>query len=81
MYYHSLSLIECMREPELDPETREKYKMRLEGYKEKLGIMAAHSYVNYGLHYKILVNIENNTKTTYITKLLFIVCTNIDIRQ
>ncbi|CAO3666047.1 unnamed protein product [Rhizopus microsporus] len=54
MYYHSLSLIECMREPELDPETREKYKMRLEGYKEKLGIMAAHSYVNYGLHYKIL---------------------------
>ncbi|CAO3682903.1 unnamed protein product [Rhizopus stolonifer] len=68
IYYHSLSLIECLRDEDLDSEVRKKYKTQLDVHKENLSIMAAYSSVNYGLNFKILCaqlsTFEGNLKLT-----------------
>ncbi|KAI9272442.1 hypothetical protein BY458DRAFT_586342 [Sporodiniella umbellata] len=54
IYYHSHSLIECLRDPSLEPEEYKKYRTQLDIHKENLNIMASHSSTNYGLSYKML---------------------------
>ena len=55
IYYHSLAIIECLRDKNFEPEVREKYKAQLDAHKENFSILASYSNVNYGLNYKILV--------------------------
>lgn len=68
IYYHSLAIIECLRDKNLEPEVREKYKAQLDAHKENFSILASYSNVNYGLNYKILCaqlsTLEDNLKTT-----------------
>lgn len=56
IYYHTLALIEALRDPQLDPETREKYYNQVLLHERKLSDFAQYSAVNYRLYYTIIVS-------------------------
>lgn len=57
MYYHSIAVVESLRDPELDPETREKYTCQLKKNRKRLSELADHSEVNYRMYQKIVVSV------------------------
>lgn len=57
MYYHSISVVESLRDPDLDPETREKYTCQLQKNRKRLSELADHSEVNYRMYQKIVVSL------------------------
>lgn len=56
MYYHCIAVVESLRDPDLDPETREKYTRQLEKNRQRLIELADHSEVNYRMYQKVVVS-------------------------
>ncbi|KAI7874264.1 uncharacterized protein EV154DRAFT_486946 [Mucor mucedo] len=54
MYYHSIAVVESLRDPSLDPEIREKYTCQLQKNRKRLSELADHSEVNYRMYQKIV---------------------------
>ncbi|KAI8372185.1 hypothetical protein BD560DRAFT_434473 [Blakeslea trispora] len=54
MYYHSIAIVESLRDPELDSVTREKYTKQLYKNESKLNDLATYSEVNYRMYHKIV---------------------------
>ena len=55
MYYHSISIVESLRDPNLDAAIREKYTRQLYKNEKKLNDLATYSEVNYRMYHKIVV--------------------------
>ena len=56
MYYHCISMVESLRDPDLDPELREKYNRQLQKNRMRLSELADHSEVNYRMYQTIVVS-------------------------
>lgn len=56
MYYHCISIVESLRDPELDPQTREKYTRQLEKNRKRLIELADHSEINYRMYQTVVVS-------------------------
>lgn len=56
IYYHSIAVVESLRNPNLDPEIREKYTCQLQKNQKRLSELADHSEVNYRMYHKIVVS-------------------------
>ncbi|GAA5806716.1 hypothetical protein MFLAVUS_000064 [Mucor flavus] len=54
MYYHCIAVVESLRDPDLDPETREKYTCQLQKNRQRLSELADHSEVNYRMYQKVV---------------------------
>lgn len=65
IYYHALSMIEMLRDPDLDPVKRERYEKQVDLHEKRLNQFSKFSEVNYRLYHTILVNI------LYICSFLF----------
>lgn len=58
MYYHCISMVESLRDPDLDPELREKYNRQLQKNRMRLSELADHSEVNYRMYQTIVVSLN-----------------------
>lgn len=56
MYYHCIAIVESLRNPNLDPGTREKYEKQLYKNEKRLNELATHSEVNYRMYHKVVVS-------------------------
>lgn len=56
MYYHCIAIVESLRNPNLDPSTREKYEKQLYKNEKRLNELATHSEVNYRMYHKVVVS-------------------------
>ncbi|KAI9486524.1 MAG: hypothetical protein EXX96DRAFT_549376 [Benjaminiella poitrasii] len=54
MYYHSMAIVESLRDSNIDPLNREKYEKQLKKNEARLNELAAHSEVNYRMYHKIV---------------------------
>lgn len=56
MYYHCIAIVESLRDPHLEPSTREKYEKQLYKNEKRLNELATHSEVNYRMYHKVVVS-------------------------
>jgi hypothetical protein len=49
-------MIECLRDTDLDPETREKYTIQLNKNRNRIHELADHSEANYRMYEQIVVS-------------------------
>ncbi|KAI8980390.1 hypothetical protein BDB01DRAFT_851685 [Pilobolus umbonatus] len=54
MYYHCMSIVDCLRDTNLDASTRLKYTTQLYDLEKRLGQLADHSEVNYRMYHRIV---------------------------
>ncbi|KAF1803065.1 hypothetical protein FB192DRAFT_1421030 [Mucor lusitanicus] len=54
MYYHCIAIVESLRDPHLEPSTREKYEKQLYKNEKRLNELATHSEVNYRMYHKVV---------------------------
>ncbi|CEP16554.1 hypothetical protein [Parasitella parasitica] len=54
MYYHCIAIVESLRDPGLDPSTRERYEKQLHKNEKRLNELATHSEVNYRMYHKVV---------------------------
>lgn len=62
MYYHCVALVESLRNPDLDPEIRQKYETQLYNNERRLNELATHSEVNYRMYHKTVVRCQKKKK-------------------
>lgn len=68
MYYHGMCIVEALRDPELDPETHERYTVQLAKIRKRLSDLADHSEVNYRMYQRVVVMYKT---TEYLLVVLF----------
>lgn len=73
MYYHGMCIVEALRDPELDPETHERYTVQLAKIRKRLSDLADHSEVNYRMYQRVVVTYKNMEDLLVVFCSLFII--------
>jgi type IV secretory pathway VirD2 relaxase len=71
MYYHCVALVESLRNPDLDSETRDKYETQLYKSERRLDELATHSEVNYRMYHRTVVSNRKEKRVLYLNLTLY----------